>query len=290
MASESVKDPNFKHDLDLQKQNHAMEVDSPCSPPTLKSLCIPRTRFRKRATLCQKLGAEVIATFILVFAGAGAGMVNELTNGSLTFFGVAAANGLVVMMMIHATGHISGAHMNPAVTVAFATVRHFPWAQVPLYIGSQIAASVSACFVLRQLLTEVNKIGATVPAAGNVVQALVLEIIVSYILMFVVAAVSTDTRAVGELAGLAVGATVALNNLIAGPLSGASMNPARSIGPAVARNNYSDVWIYIVGPVLGTLGGAWSYNLIRTVDKNLSSSRSFSSRSFNKRDQIAQML
>lgn len=212
--------------------------------------------------LLQKVGAELISTYILVFCGCGAAMVDTTSKGAITHLGVSMAFGLVVMIMIYSVGHISGAHMNPAVTLAFATVRHFPWSQVPPYIGAQVVASICASFSLRLILGPVAKLGATLPA-GSEEQSLGLELITSYILMFVVSGVATDTRAIGELAGLAVGAAVGLDAIFAGPISGASMNPARSIGPAVASNNYTSIWVYIVGPIVGCLLGALSYNLIR---------------------------
>ncbi|MCO5602606.1 hypothetical protein L7F22_056740 [Adiantum nelumboides] len=233
------------------------------------------------AGILQKVGAELISTYILVFAGCGAAMVDEKSGGAITHFGVAAAFGLVVMIMIYSVGHISGAHMNPAVTLAFATVRHFPWAQVPAYIGAQVVAAISAAFSLRLILGGAAKIGATIPV-GSDVQSFAMEVITSYILMFVVSAVATDTRAIGELAGLAVGSAVALDAIFAGPICGASMNPARSIGPAVASYDFKSLWVYIVGPILGCLLGAWSYTMIKLPEQPqdlamMSQSKSFKS-------------
>ncbi|KAJ7145049.1 hypothetical protein O6H91_15G015400 [Diphasiastrum complanatum] len=209
-----------------------------------------------------QIAAEMIGTFILVFAGCGSAMVDTKSQGSITHFGVSVSFGLVVMIVIYSIGHISGAHINPAVTIAFATVRHFPWSQVPAYIGAQLLSAIGAAFLLSAIFNPVANIGATIPA-GSAAQSFVLEILITYILMFVVSAVATDTRAIGELAGLAVGSTVALNAIFAGPISGASMNPARSLGPAIAANNYKSIWVYIVGPTLGAVLGALSYNMIR---------------------------
>jgi aquaporin NIP len=221
---------------------------------------------RQQTPLAQKLVAEVISTFILVFTGCGSAMVNEISSGQVTHVGVSLAFGLVITIMIYAVGHISGAHMNPAVTLAFAIARHFPWTQVPVYIIAQCGGSIMASFCLRWILHPAASEGATLPA-GSDVQSFLLEIIITFILMFVVAAVATDTRACGELAGIAVGSAVALNALMAGPISGASMNPARSLGPAVASGNYRALWVYWAGPIIGAVTGMLAYNVIRLPDK-----------------------
>ncbi|KAJ7198905.1 hypothetical protein O6H91_Y499400 [Diphasiastrum complanatum] len=254
---------------------HGSLDDSPALRNSLSSETSPRidtrslfaSRFRKCMPKSSfQIAAEMIGTFILVFTGCGSAMVDTKSQGSITHFGVSTAFGLVVMIIIYSIGHISGAHINPAVTLAFATVRHFPWAQVPAYIGAQVVSAITAAFVLRALFNPVANIGATIPAGSNA-QSFVLEMLITYILMFVVSAVATDTRAIGELAGLAVGSTVALNAIFAGPISGASMNPARSLGPAIAANNYKGIWVYIIGPTLGALLGAWSYNMIRLPEE-----------------------
>ncbi|KAG0592133.1 hypothetical protein KC19_1G227800 [Ceratodon purpureus] len=227
---------------------------------------------RPNTTLVQKVVAEVISTFILVFTGCGAAMVNTISDGKVTPVGISLVFGLVVTIMIYAVGHISGAHMNPAVTLAFAVARHFPWTQVPLYIGAQCGGSIMASFTLRWILHPAASEGATLPA-GSDVQSFLLEIVITFILMFVVAAVATDTRACGELAGIAVGSAVALNALMAGPISGASMNPARSLGPAVASGNYRAIWVYITGPIIGSVLGMMAYNSIRLPDTGVQSDR-----------------
>ncbi|CAH9112915.1 unnamed protein product, partial [Cuscuta epithymum] len=182
-------------------------------------------------SLARKVGAELIGTMILIFAGTGTAVVNEERKGSEGLLGLAVSTGLAVMIVILSTGHISGAHLNPAVTLAFAALKHFPWKHVPVYIGAQLMASLGAAFIVKAVFHPImGGGGVTVPTSGGCggdchLQAFSLEFIISFNLMFVVTAVSTDTRAVGELAGIAVGATVALNILIAGETTGASMNP-----------------------------------------------------------------
>ncbi|GAV85529.1 MIP domain-containing protein [Cephalotus follicularis] len=173
------------------------------------------------------------------------------------------------MVMVYATGHISGAHFNPAVTITFAIFRHFPFTQVPVYIVAQVVGSVLASFTLCLLfdVKEEDYFG-TVPVGSNV-QSLVLEIIISFLLMFIISGVATDNRSIGELAGIAVGMTVILNVFVAGPVSGASMNPARSLGPAVVMRVYKGLWVYMAGPLCGTILGGFAYNLIRLTDKSL---------------------
>ncbi len=214
------------------------------------------------ALLARKVGAEMIGTFALVFAGCGAIMINAISGGAVTHVGVGLTFGLVIMAMIYATGHISGAHFNPAVTVAFATIGRFPWRQVPAYIGGQVGAAVLACAALAGILGPVADMGATTPL-GTSTQSLALEAILSFFLMFVITAVATDSRAVGPLAGWAIGGTVGLEAIFAGPISGASMNPARSLAPALFAGDLSHVWIYLAGPIVGAILGAWGYRLVR---------------------------
>ncbi len=211
--------------------------------------------------LWQKVLAEAIGTFGLVLAGCGA-IVVERMYGGLGHAGVSLAFGLVVMAMIYAIGHISGAHINPAVTVAFAALGWFPHRQVPAYIFGQVAGAVAACALLRLGVAPDGGLGATMPA-GTELQAFGVEVVITFFLMFVIKAVATDSRAVGTMAGWAIGATVALFALIAGPITGASMNPARSIGPALVEGNVAHLWLYIVAPVVGALLGGLAYQKIR---------------------------
>ncbi|KAF7124997.1 aquaporin NIP6-1 [Rhododendron vialii] len=218
-------------------------------------------------SLSRKVGAEFIGTFILIFAGTATAIVNQKTQGTETLIGLAASTGLAVMIVILSTGHISGAHLNPAITIAFAALKHFPWRNVPVYMGAQVLASLCAAFALKGIFHPIMGGGVTVPSGGNL-QAFALEFIISFNLMFVVTAVATDTRAVGELAGIAVGATVMLNILIAGETTGASMNPVRTLGPAIAANNFKAIWIYLTAPILGTLAGAGVYSAVKLPEKD----------------------
>jgi aquaporin NIP len=211
--------------------------------------------------LLRRAGAEFVGVYALVAAGCGAIMVNTLT-GALTHVGVAVTFGLVILVMIAATGHLSGAHFNPAVTLAFALIRHFPWREVPLYVGAQLLGATSGALTLLFLFGPVANLGATLPS-GSVLQSLGLEILLTAVLMFVITSVATDTRAVGQLAALAIGATVTLDALWGGPISGASMNPARSFGPALVSGQWQAHWIYWVGPIVGACLGAGVYQLLR---------------------------
>ncbi len=172
--------------------------------------------------------------------------------------------GLIVAAMIYATGHISGAHLNPAVTLGFVLARHFPLQRMAGYWLAQLAGAIAAAGCLRLLLGDVASDGATVPA-GSVWQSFALEALLTFFLMFVIMAVATDTRAVGQAAALAIGATVGLEALFAGPISGASMNPARSLGPALVGGIWTAQWVYITAPFLGAASAALVYRWLRTV-------------------------
>ncbi len=207
------------------------------------------------------LAAEAIGTFALVFAGCGAVMVDAKTS-ALGHTGVAATFGLVIMVMIYAVGHVSGAHFNPAVSFAFALTRHFPWTRTAAYWGAQAAGALVAAAVLRGSLGSVANVGATVPS-GSKSQSFLWEVVLTFFLMFVIMAVATDTRAVGEAAAIAIGGTVGLDALFGGPISGASMNPARSLGPALVSGDTASLWLYIVAPLCGAAIGAVAYQLLR---------------------------
>ncbi len=200
----------------------------------------------------RRVFAEFLGTFGLVFAGTGAIVVNEVTGGVIGHAGIALVFGLVVLAMIHAFGDVSGAHMNPAVTVAFAAAGRFPWNEVAAYIGGQMAGAVAASGLLKFLFPASATLGATLPS-GAASQSFILEVVLTALLMLVVLSVSTGAKEKGITAGIAIGATVALEAMFAGPISGASMNPARSLAPAVMSGHFEHIWLYPVATVLGAL-------------------------------------
>jgi aquaporin NIP len=205
--------------------------------------------------------AEAIGTFALVFAGGGAVVVDARTH-ELGHVGVAITFGLVIMAMIYSVGHISGAHLNPAVSFAFALTRHFPWPRVVAYWAAQLAGALLAAVLIRGSLGSDARVVSTLPS-GSQGQSFLWELVLSFFLMFVIMAVATDTRAVGEAAAIAIGATVGLDAMFGGPISGASMNPARSIGPAIVSGDLQALWLYVVGPLAGATLGALAYQFIR---------------------------
>jgi len=217
----------------------------------------------ERPELLRRAAAEGIGVFALVFAGCGA-IVTEATHpGSLGTVGIALVFGLAVMVMIYATGHLSGAHLNPAVTVAFVLTRHFPRAEAAAYVGAQAAGALVAAVALAAIWpAEPASLGATLPTVG-LGSAFVYEVVLTALLMFVIMAVATDTRAVGAAAAIAIGGTVGLDALFGGPITGASMNPARSLGPALVAGELSDLWLYLLAPLVGAALGALAYQLVR---------------------------
>lgn len=198
-----------------------------------------------------------------MFAGCGAIVADDRYQGALGTVGVALVFGLVVMAMIFATGHLSGAHLNPAVTLAFALTRHFPTSDLGAYVVAQVGGATAAALCLHAVWPEgPGDLGATVPSVGAG-GALLYEVLLTAVLMFVITAVATDVRAVGSAAALAIGGTVALDALFGGPVTGASMNPARSFGPALAAGEWQAFWIYVTGPPAGAVVGALAYQLVR---------------------------
>lgn len=194
--------------------------------------------------------AEFFGTFILVFAGCGAIVANAAYAGALGHSGVALAWGLVVMIMIYAFGNVSGAHMNPAVTLTFWLAKRFEGQRVLGYIFAQICGALLGALFLKVLFPSDTSLGSTLPNAG-LWECFLMEALLSFILMFVIFGVSTGHQEKGIMAGIAVGGTVALDAMFGGPMTGASMNPARSIGPALVSGNLEALWLYIAAPVLG---------------------------------------
>uniref|UniRef100_A0A8I6XB17 Uncharacterized protein n=1 Tax=Hordeum vulgare subsp. vulgare TaxID=112509 RepID=A0A8I6XB17_HORVV len=215
------------------------------------------------------LGAEFVGTFILIFFATTAPIVNQKYGGVISPFRNAAYAGLAVTTIILSTGHILGAHLNLSLTIAFTAFCHFPWLQVPAYVTVQVLGSIRAGFALKGVFHPFLSGGVTVPdVAISTAQALFTEFIITFNFLFVVTVVATDTRVVGELAGIAVGAAVTLNIVVAGPTTGGSMNPVRTLGQAVAAGNYRQLWIYVVAPTLGAVCGAGMYKLVKLRDVN----------------------
>ena len=206
--------------------------------------------------------SEIIGTFALVFCGTGAMVINDFTGGTVTHVGVAITFGLIVMGMIYAFGDISGAHMNPAVTIGFAYAKKFPWKEVPAYVLAQLIGAFLASGILLYLFPESQTLGATLPGF-SALKVFILEIILSFFLMVVIINVSTGSKEIGVVAGIAIGSVVLLEAMFAGPITGASMNPARSIAPAVVSGNIADLWIYIFAPIIGCVLAVVSCKLVK---------------------------
>ncbi|XP_043720546.1 aquaporin NIP1-1-like [Telopea speciosissima] len=241
-------------------------LNSSGSPRTIKR---EGSGFSVSVPFLQKLLAEVFGTFFMVFAGCGVMVVNVIKPGQVSVVSMSLVWGFGAMAMVYSLGHISGAHFNPAASIAFATCGRFPWKQVPAYAAAQLLGSILATITLRLLYgTEESLYFGSTPS-GSDMQAFGMEFIIAFYLMFVISGVATDSRAIGELAGLAIGAIVIVDVNIAGLISGSSMNPARSLGPAIIWNRYNSVWVYIVAPICGMTSGAWAYNLIRFTNKPL---------------------
>jgi aquaporin NIP len=202
----------------------------------------------------RKLAAEMLGTFALVFAGTGAIVSNDVSGGTVSHVGIALTFGLIVLAMIYALGDVSGAHLNPAVTLGFFAARRFEGRWVGPYIVSQCFGALLASLALRLMFSTNATLGATLPA-GDALQSFVLEAILTFLLMFVILSVSTGSKEKGVLAGVAVGSVIALEALFAGPISGASMNPARSLAPALVSLRLDSLWLYLTAPILGACAG-----------------------------------
>ena len=196
--------------------------------------------------------AEFIGTFAMIFCGTGAMTINEITGGDVTHVGIGITWGLIVMAMIYAFGEISGAHFNPAVSIAFAYAKKFSWKEVPKYIFFQVAGAFAASLVLMWLFPKSELLGATIPTV-DVWRAFVLELILTFFLMVVIINVSTGSKEAGMMAGIAIGSVVLLEALFAGPITNASMNPARSLAPNIVSGNIKGLWLYILAPIIGAL-------------------------------------
>lgn len=206
--------------------------------------------------------AEAIGSFALIFAGTGAVMVNEISQGAVTHLGVSFVFGAAVAALIYSIGHLSGAHFNPAVTLAFWTSGFFPKRRVVPYILAQSLGAIAASTVLLISLGKVGNLGATLPLNDNWLQSLILEGILTFILMFVIFGSGLDRRAHIGFAGLAIGLTVAVEAAFMGPITGASMNPARSLGPALVGGIWQHHWLYWIGPILGAQFAVLIYGLL----------------------------
>lgn len=209
----------------------------------------------------RRYAAELLGTYALVFAGTGAIIINEQT-GALGHFGVAATFGLIVLAMIYAFGDLSGAHLNPAVTLGFVVAKRFPLKEAVPYIVAQLGGALLATLTLRFLFPENASLGGTFPA-GSAMQSFILELILTYFLMLVILQVSQGSKEAGVMAGIAIGAVVGLEALFAGPICGASMNPARSIAPALVSGELRSLWIYIAAPVLGAMLATGTWRMLR---------------------------
>jgi aquaporin Z len=210
----------------------------------------------------KKLAAEFIGTFSLVFAGTGAIVINETSGGAITHVGVALTFGLVILAMIYTIGDISGAHLNPAVSLGFFAARRFPFREVIPYVVSQCIGAFAASGLLRILFPQSEMLGATFPT-GSEMQSFVMEVILTAILMFVILGVSTGAAEKGITAGIVVGSVIGLEAMFAGPISGGSMNPARSLAPALVSGYFQHVWIYLAAPVAGAFVGVLGCRCVR---------------------------
>ncbi|MES2621863.1 MAG: aquaporin [Bacteroidota bacterium] len=213
----------------------------------------------------KKYLTEFIGTFILIFAGTGAVIVNQQTNGALGLPGIAAVWGFVIIALIYSFGDISGTHINPAVTVAFAFDKRFEWKEVPAYLVSQFFGALAASATLHFLFPENSTLGITQPS-GTQMQSLVLEVLMTFILMMVILRVSTGAKEKGITAGIAIGGTVWFLVLFGGPVSGTSLNPTRSLAPALLTGNLQSLWLYILGPVAGAFLAVIVHRIINTAE------------------------
>ena len=207
--------------------------------------------------------AEFIGTFFLVFAGTGAIVVDSISH-QVTHVGVSIVFGLIIAVLIYALGHISGAHFNPAVTIGFWALGEFPARRVPLYVAAQFLGAIAASALLLVMFGKTGGLGLTLPQGATAV-SLILETVMTFLLVFVIFGSAVHGKAIKSFAGIAIGGTIALDALFGGPISGASMNPARSLGPALVSGVWTDQWIYVVGPLIGALLAVAAYKVMTST-------------------------
>ncbi|KDP41384.1 hypothetical protein JCGZ_15791 [Jatropha curcas] len=253
MASHSITSTDISPKLQLPVKRPVLQVpeDNPNSTPS-------------SFLLFQKILAEFLGTYVLIFIGCGSALTNDIQK--LTILGIAIVWGVVLMALIYAVGHISGAHFNPAVSIALAAVRKFSWKHVPVFVLAQVLGSTLAILTLKVLFHDQDDIQATMTQYKNStshLEAIIWEFIITFILMFNICAVATDHRASKDFSGVAIGGTLLVNVMVAGPITGASMNPARSLGPAIVSGVYKNLWVFLLSPVLGALAATMVYNMLR---------------------------
>jgi len=209
----------------------------------------------------KKYLSEYLGTFILLFVGTGSVIVNQHTNGALGLPGIAAVWGFVIIALIYSFGDLSGAHFNPAVSIAFAVDHRFAWKEVPAFLMAQLSGALSASYVLHLLFPENETLAITQPS-GTWAQSFILELLMTFILMLVILRVSTGAKEKGITAGIAIGGTVWMLVLFGGPISGTSLNPTRSLAPALVTGNFNALWIYLTAPLAGTLSGVFVHRIL----------------------------
>ncbi|KAI4337693.1 hypothetical protein L6164_016077 [Bauhinia variegata] len=244
-----------------------LSVEEAIRETKVKQAQRPSHAAESSASIFQKGVAELLGTYILIFVGCGAALVSKVQP--LTIVGVAIASGLALTVAIYSVGHVSGGHFNPAVTIALATVRKLPFKLVPPYVFCQLMGSILACLTLRVLYNRQADIRVALTehsSSTTELEAIVWEFIITFILMLTICGVATDQRGSKDLAGVAIGVTVLFNIIIAGPITGASMNPARSLGPAIVSGVYKDIWIFIIAPILGAIAASMVYSLLRVPE------------------------
>ncbi len=245
MTNTEESEPERKRRKDLRKE--WLEVIAEFEAPWKKNFDDPTLEWRR-------LFSELFGTFFLVLVGVGANVVNDVTQGAISSLALVVAPGLMVMVIILFMGNVSGAHLNPAVSISFAARGDFPWRRVPGYIIAQLIGSISACIFLRELFGNVGTLGITSPGIGiNDIQAMVIELVLTLGLVSTILGTASKAQNVGPLSAIAVGSYIALAGLWASPISGASMNPARSFGPDLILLDFSHYWVYLIGPLVGGL-------------------------------------